>query len=138
FDGIEGDRVPAFLYVPNTERAAGAVGAAGSAGAARRARRPAVLLQYGSGGHKKTNYIVAIGQAFARRGFVVLTIDVPFRGERKPPHDPAEKRPLLRLPSVFSKDSQFGSFLQTLGDYSRAVDYLVARPEVDAGRIAYV
>src|SRR5687768_14312076 len=39
FNGIRG-RVPAFLYVPNDGRKA----------------HPAVLLQYGSGGSKKTNY----------------------------------------------------------------------------------
>jgi len=45
FNGIAGDRVPAFVYVPKNLEP----------------RKPAVLLQYGSGGNKSTNYIVALG-----------------------------------------------------------------------------
>jgi cephalosporin-C deacetylase-like acetyl esterase len=66
FNGIAGDRVPAYLYVPTGK-----------------GPFPAILLQYGSGGSKKTDYIVAIGKQFAGRGYVVLTIDAPGRGERK-------------------------------------------------------
>lgn len=108
FNGIEhGTRVPAYLYIPRDTRP----------------RHPAVLMQYGSGGNKNTNYIVILDQMFAERGFVVLTIDIPNKGERK------VKGPWSLLPE--------GHFLQTLGDYSRAVDYLVSRPEVDADRLAY-
>src|SRR5205823_6316971 len=84
---------------------------------------PAVLLQYGSGGNKNTNYIVALGRQFVEHGYVVLTIDVPGRGERK--EKPAERR-------MFD-----GRFAETFGDYSRAIDYLCSRPDVDAGRVAY-
>src|SRR5688572_9648856 len=59
FNGIRRDRVPGYLYLPKGDRQP----------------RPAVLLQYGSGGSKNTNYIVALGEQFASRGFVVLTID---------------------------------------------------------------
>lgn len=111
FNGIQGDRVPAFLYVPEDGRA----------------KHPAVLLQYGSGGNKNTNYIVALAQQFVARGFVVLTIDVPNRGERRP----KGRRSLLQ--SLLGG----GTFIQTLGDYSRAVDYLVTRDDVDADRIGY-
>src|SRR5688572_9804699 len=41
FNGIRGDRVPAFVYVPRDGKAV----------------HPAVLLQYGSGGNKSTYYI---------------------------------------------------------------------------------
>src|SRR5438128_110825 len=46
FDGIKGDRVPAFFYVPKNAKG----------------KCPTVLLQYGSGGDKKTDYIVSIGK----------------------------------------------------------------------------
>src|SRR5687767_2695735 len=69
FNGIKA-RVPANLYVPK--------GAKGE-----KKRFPAVLLQYGGGGNKNTNYIVAIALKAVERGFVVLTIDIPHRGERK-------------------------------------------------------
>ena len=111
FNGIKGDRVPAFAYVPKNDEA----------------RHPAVLLQYGSGGNKTTNYIVALAHQFVARGFLVLTIDVPDRGERRPkgPRDP------------WRGLTQGGTFLQTLGDYSRAVDYLLTRDDVDPARIGY-
>lgn len=114
FNGIKaGSRVPANLYVPAAPAAAG------------KGPYPAVLLQYGTGGNKNTNYIVMIGKLAVSRGVVVLTIDAPDRGERKGKEAP--------------KESMFDSrFFQYLGDYSRAVDYLVTRPEVDRGRIGYV
>lgn len=116
FSGVAaGSRVPAFLYLPNNGRG----------------KHPAVLLQYGSGGSKKTNYIVAMGDLFVRWGFAVITIDVPGRGERKQKR--AGPRPL------FGVDMEFDErWAQTLGDYSRAVDYLVSRPDIDTGRIGYV
>jgi uncharacterized protein len=111
FNGIENDsRVPAFLYVP-TDNAA---------------RHPAVLLQYGSGGNKSTNYIVFLARQFTEKGFVVLTIDIPNKGERKNPNAPKSLIPLQT------------NFIETLGDYSRATDYLLTRPEVDPKRVAYV
>lgn len=112
FNGIARDRVPAFVYVPKAPPAA---------------KHPAVLLQYGSGGNKSTNYITALGKAFAARGFLVLTIDVPDRGERRNRETPRGWAALFRP----------GTILQTLGDYSRAVDYLVSRPDVDAEHIGY-
>ena len=111
FNGIKGDRVPAFLYVPKNGKTI----------------HPAVLLQYGSGGNKTTNYIVALADQFVARGFVVLTIDVPNRGERRD----------RRGRSLWESLASGGTFLQTLGDYSRAIDYLVSRPDVDKNRIGY-
>ncbi|HEV8292387.1 MAG TPA: hypothetical protein VGP94_10705, partial [Tepidisphaeraceae bacterium] len=66
FNGIRA-RVPANLYIPKDGKKS----------------HPAVLLQYGSGGNKNTNYIVMIGLKAVERGFVVITIDIPNKGERK-------------------------------------------------------
>ncbi|MFI5378972.1 MAG: alpha/beta hydrolase family protein [Tepidisphaerales bacterium] len=104
-NGIAGDRVPAIVYVPTDAKP----------------KHPTVLLQYGSGGNKNTNYIVAIGQKFARHGFVAMTIDIPNRGERR------------KVKTVIE-----GNFLETLGDYSRAVDYLYTRDDVDRSRLVYM
>ena len=112
FDGSQGDRVPGFLYIPKDMAT----------------QHPAVLLQYGSGGHKKTDYIVLIGRLFAEAGFVVLTIDSPGRGERRKPGD---KEPALGL-------ADRDRFTHYLADYARAVDYLESRSEVDRRRIGYV
>jgi dienelactone hydrolase len=117
FNGIKGDRIPAFLYVPKSDAG----------------KKPAVLLQYGSGGDKKVDYIVSMGRQFVARGFIVLTIDSPGRGERKSPQTP--KRSVADW--LFSNDGR-EVFLQYCGDYSRAVDYLISRPDVDAERIGYV
>lgn len=112
FNGINGDRVPAFLYLPKA-----------TAGP-----HPAVLLQYGTGGNKKTDYIVQIGQQFVASGFAVLTIDAPLRGERRPP---GKKDSLLDQ----LNPSRFAHYC---GDYSRAVDYLISRADVDRQRVGYV
>ena len=115
FDGIKGDRVPAYLYVPKDGKAT----------------HPAGLLQYGSGGNKDTFYIVALGKQFVARGFVVLTIDVPNRGARRV-RDPNDSRGfILRLLSGT------GTLRQTMGDYSRAIDYLMSLPDVDHDRVGY-
>src|SRR5687767_13921571 len=111
FNGIRKDRVPGFLYLLKDNQKTHA----------------AVLLQYGSGGNKKTHYIVALGQQFVAKGFVVLTIDSPNKGERKP----RGGRGLL------AALSERGQFQWYCGDYSRAVDYLLTRPEVDPRRVGY-
>ena len=116
FNGIKGDRVPAFLYVP-----------ARDAKRPEAPKHPAVLLQYGSGGSKTTNYIVALGEQFVRSGFVVLTIDVPNRGERR--------KNAKDWKEWFN--DRGGTMLQTCGDYSRAVDYLLTREDVDPDRVGY-
>jgi dienelactone hydrolase len=117
FNGIKQDRVPALLYVPKSDRA----------------KHPAVLLQYGIGGDKKVDYIVSLGHQFVARGFVVLTIDSPGRGERKVPNAP--KRGLADW--LFSNDGR-DLYLQYCGDYGRAVDYLLSRNDVDPDQICYV
>jgi len=112
FNGIkEGSRVPANLYVPRNAQF--------------KAPYPAVLLQYGTGGNKNTNYIVAIGKLAVAKGLVVLTIDAPDRGERKG----------KEAPKINFLDSRF---FQYLGDYSRATDYLVSRKDIDPRRLSYV
>jgi uncharacterized protein len=112
FNGIKaGSRVPANLYLPRDTRF--------------KAPYPGILLQYGTGGNKNTNYIVAIGQMAVSKGLAVLTIDAPDRGERK-----GREAPKLNF-----FDSRF---FQYLGDYSRATDYLSTRADVDHDRIGYV
>jgi dienelactone hydrolase len=115
FNGIKNDRVPGYLYVPKRK------------GDAAKAPCPTVLLQYGSGGNKKTDYIVAIGKQFVNRGFVVLTIDSINTGERK-------NKSKTTLLGLLGNDQ----IMHYCGDYSRAVDFLTKRPEVDKARIGYM
>lgn len=116
FNGIKGDRVPGFLYVPKAKEKGATT------------RFPTILLQYGTGGSKTTNYIVAIGKQFVSRGFVVLTIDSPGRGDR---------RKNDKKSSILDKLGNEQP-LHYCGDYSRAVDYLVTRKDVEKDRLGYV
>src|SRR5262249_37303662 len=90
---------------------------------------PAVLLQYGTGGSKTTDYIVAIGKQFVAQGFVVLTIDSPGRGERKN----TDKKASSAL-GLLDREQ----IMHYCGDYSRAIDFLATRAEVDKQRLGYV
>lgn len=111
FNGIKkASRVPANLYIPRKSEF--------------KAPYPAVLLQYGTGGNKNTNYIVAIGELAVAKGLAVLTIDSPDRGERK---DKEKKENIFDM-----------HFFQYLGDYSRATDFLSSRKDLDAHRLAYI
>ncbi len=112
FTGIKDDRVPGYLYVPKQKGE----------------KLPAILLQYGSGGNKKTNYIVEIGKQFVARGYVVLTIDSPGQGERRNKEKKGNPLDLAGPERV----------MHYCGDYCRAVDYLASRPEVDKNRLGYV
>jgi dienelactone hydrolase len=90
---------------------------------------PAILLQYGSGGNKTTDYIVAIGKQFVSRGYVVLTIDSPNCGERRnKDQKPAGPLALASAEMV----------MHYCGDYGRAVDFLIAHKAVDKERLGYV
>jgi dienelactone hydrolase len=115
FNGIKGDRVPAFLYLPKRNPDAKPA--------------PAILLQYGSGGNKKTNYIVEIGKLFVSRGYVVLTIDSPNQGERRS----KDKKSFNPLGLAGTEQ-----VMHYCGDYSRAVDFLESRPDVNKERLGYV
>ncbi len=116
FTGIKGDRVPAYLYVPKRKADA-------------KELLPAILLQYGSGGNKKTDYIVAIGKQFVGRGYVVLTIDSPNQGERR-------DKDTKTAGAIGMMSAE--QVMHYCGDYCRAVDYLESRKDVDRERLGYV
>lgn len=114
FNGIAGDRVPGHLYLP--KNASG--------------RRPAVLVQHGIGDKKRAAYIVATCERLAALGVIALAIDAPNRGDRA-----AKDQPGI---SFLNPASVQKWFAQHCGDYSRALDYLVTRADVDPDRLGYV
>lgn len=68
-----------------------------------------------------------LGPVFAQAGYVTLAIDLPCFGERATtPESAAAKARLWEGRSLAG---------QMLGELSSALDYLAARPDVDAGRI---
>lgn len=114
FNGIAGDRVPGHLYLPKN-----------SSG-----RRPAVLVQHGIGDKKKALYIVATCERLAALGVIALAIDAPNRGDR---HDKSAPGISFLDPASVQR-----WFQQHCGDYSRALDYLATRADVDRERLGYV
>jgi len=114
FNGIEGDRVPGHLYLPKEIRG----------------RVPAVLVQHGIGDKKRAAYIIACCKMLNARGIIALAIDAPDRGERK--------KPGKRGPNMVNLIAVQKWYRQHCGDYSRALDYLATRPDVDAKRLGYV
>jgi len=91
---------------------------------------PAVLLMHGSGGDKDVNYIHGISEALVRRGFITLSIDAQYRGDRVKPGRVNDIKP----DSYTWRDA----WVQTVIDLRRAVDYLETRPDVDKSRIGYL
>ncbi len=91
---------------------------------------PAVLLMHGSGGDKDVNYIHGISEALVRRGFITLSIDAQYRGDRVKPGRVNDIKP----DSYNWRDA----WVQTVIDLRRAIDYLETRPDVDKSRIGYL
>ena len=114
FNGIEDDRVPGHLYLPKKIKG----------------RVPAVLVQHGIGDKKRAEYIVECCKMLNARGIIALAIDAPDRGERKQPGQ--------RGPNMVNLIAVQAWYRQHCGDYSRALDYLATRPDVDAQRLGYV
>jgi dienelactone hydrolase len=104
----KGGRVPAYLVVPE--------GTGPFAG---------IIVQHGAPGSRDTALERAKG--YARTGAVVLAISAPFARRNAGPRD------MLRFDER-DRDEQ----IQLVVDLMRGVDLLVARPDVDAKRIAYV
>jgi dienelactone hydrolase len=92
---------------------------------------PAVLLMHGSGGHKDSDYIRMASSTLTSQGYATLSIDSQYRGDRKRQGVTGE---LLNPDSFRMRDA----WVQTVVDLRRAVDYLVSRPDIDAGRIGYL
>ena len=108
FASPKGGRVTAYLLVP---RGSG--------------RHPAVIWMHGTGGDRRDLLVPAAW--LSARGAVGLAIDAP--EARKP----APKMP--RGPAAFEKTRDLT--VQNVVDLRRAVDVLLARPDVDPARIAF-
>jgi len=106
----KGGRVPATLLVPD--------GPAPFAG---------VVLMHGMPSRRQE--VVNIGERFARAGAVVIAIDAP--------HARPEHRQRADSAIVFTARDREEQ-IQLIVDLRRAVDLLLARPDVDSQRLAYV
>jgi predicted esterase len=108
FASPKGGRVTAYLVVP---RGSG--------------RHPAVIWMHGSGADRRELLVPAAW--VSARGAVGLAIDAPEA------RTPAPKMP--RGPAAFEKTRDLT--VQNVVDLRRAVDVLLARPDVDPARIAF-
>jgi dienelactone hydrolase len=128
FESLPGVHVTALVYVPDGPPQ----------------RRPAVLVPCGhsSEGKAFANYQELSGQ-LARRGYVVICWDPVGQGERSQFWDAARGRSRYNL--VCGEHAVLGNLACLAGatldryeiwDGMRAVDYLLTRPDVDAGRLA--
>jgi acetyl esterase/lipase len=119
-------RVHAYLAVPTGKLEPGA-------------RRPAVLAVNGHGGsawqsfHPDSEYFW-YGDAFARRGYVVLAVDISHR-----PHsrgdDPAHGNGPHPAIQAAGLDSDWEEDGERAGDAMRGLDHLLARTDVDPKRV---
>ena len=114
YDSAHDQRVSAIIAIP--KKGAGPM--------------PSVLLMHGSGGDKDVNYIRTISEALVRRGFITLSIDAQYRGDRVRPGRVNDIKP----DSFTWRDA----WVQTVIDLRRGIDYLETRPEVDKSRIGYL
>jgi uncharacterized protein len=88
---------------------------------------PGVIVQHGLPGTKEE--MRPAGIDLARAGAVAVLIDAPFN---RPQHGPIGSDPLSGTPR--DRDEQ----IQLIVDLRRAVDLLVARPDVNGRQLAYV
>ena len=115
FAGAFDARVPGLLvYHPRTPRP-----------------RPALLIQHGLNSGKDDTRLGWLRAAWALHGFACMTVDAPLHGERA--DNPVDVLAMLARPY-----SGLHFVQQTVIDLRRAVDYLAARDDIDAGRLGYV
>lgn len=110
FRGSKGDKVPGYLWLPSDVT---------------KKKSPAILLMYGISDDKDSGTIDEVARELAKKGYVSLTIDWPGTGERG---------------TISKQDRAIKASVKdwTVADYGEAVKFLVARPEVDPKKIAYI
>ena len=112
YSGFRGDRVPAVLAMPKD--APGPF--------------PCVIFLHGIGDDKNFMTKHHLDEPFVKAGFAFVCFDQLMRGERK-----------LKTKSGWSEAAAFRvRAAHTVNDTRRLIDYLVTRPDVDAGRIYLV
>jgi dienelactone hydrolase len=94
---------------------------------------PVVIVQHWLGGSKDNLALLPVLNSLATKGFLVAAIDGRFRGERQN----GKSLDVAMLEAL--KTGKGKPFLiDTAYDITRLIDYLQARPDVDANRIGMV
>lgn len=100
-------------------------------------RRPAVLVLNGHGGSAWRMMDPAqndywYGDAFARRGYITLALDVSHRSHGDHPDSGNIAHPPIAAPGFSTDWEEEGERIWTA---MRAIDYLLSRPDVDGNRL---
>jgi dienelactone hydrolase len=104
----KGGRVPAYLLVPPGKGPFAGV----------------VFMHWGQGDRSE---FLSEGLVYAKRGAISLMIDAPYRRPEAPDYKP-----------IAEAEKERDEYVQLVVDLRRAVDVLLARPDVDAKRVGYV
>ncbi|MCC6728551.1 MAG: acetylxylan esterase [Chthonomonadales bacterium] len=115
FDSAHDQRVPAIVAIPSKVRPP----------------YPAVVLLAGSGGHKDTDYIRIASDMLCTLGIATISIDAQYHGARARKGRTGD---IHFVNSVTNRDA----WVQTVIDLRRAIDYLLARGDVDRERIGFL
>jgi dienelactone hydrolase len=117
-----GDRVGGRLWLPRTDDG----------------EHPLVLLQHGALGSSESPYLELTGGPWVSRGVAVASVDFPLHGARR------DQKLAARLGESFAEgpggdgEGLLVEFArQAVIDLERALDALLTRDDIDAGRIAY-
>jgi dienelactone hydrolase len=97
-------------------------------------RRPVVIAMHGTGG--STANMMALGRKLAERGFIAVTIDARYHGERKSGKGNTDYHAAIVRAWRGSGEHPF--YYDTVWDVMRLVDYLQTRDDVDPARIGLI
>jgi dienelactone hydrolase len=98
-------------------------------------RRPVVVALHGTGGSKAN--LFALGRKLATNGFICVTIDARYHGERRGPGKGTEAYQAA-IVKAWRETQQHPFYYDTVWDVMRLVDYLKTRKDVDAKRIGLI
>jgi dienelactone hydrolase len=100
---------------------------------------PAVLVGHGAGGHKEAPIVVRAARELTALGCAVVSIDLPFHGDRTPPDEvglsPAERRSRLGLDGWRERNAR--ATAEAVADWRAALDAAQDHPEVRDGPAGY-
>lgn len=101
-------------------------------------KMPVVICLHGTGGSKDDASITSLLYSFTKLGFMAVAIDARYHGERIKKiagHNYYTEAIIQAWQNKDSTHQQHPFFFDTVYDLWRLVDYLISRPDVDAGRI---
>jgi dienelactone hydrolase len=100
-----------------------------------RGRQPVVIALHGTGG-SKTN-LFGLCRKLATNGFIGVTIDARYHGERRGPGKSTEAYQAA-IAKAWRDTQEHPLYYDTVWDVMRLVDYLQTRKDVDAKRIGLI